>query len=299
MKKEGEIKRFVAWLRLEKSLADNTLDAYTRDVNKLYNWCQHAKGHQQPTRLSTQELREFLKFLSELGLNATSQARILSGVKTFYAWLELERIIDSDPASVLETPRTARKLPEVLSFEDIETMLEVYHSSTVEDQRNRTILQTLYSCGLRVSECVNLRISNIIFKDEYLRITGKGNKQRLVPAGKTVLHQLKSFMQESRVQINIKKDHEDYVFLNMRGSKISRVSVFTIIKEAALKSGIRKNVSPHTFRHSFATHLVEGGADLRAVQEMLGHSSITTTEIYTHMDSSFLKETIRSFHPGA
>ncbi|MFI5204631.1 MAG: site-specific tyrosine recombinase [Flavobacteriales bacterium] len=299
MKKEGEIKRFTAWLRLEKSLADNTLDAYTRDVDKLYNWCQHSKGHQQPAKLTTADLRGFVRFLSELGLNATSQARILSGVKTFYAWMELERIIVSDPAAILETPKTARKLPEVLSYEDIQAMMEVYGSSSVEDQRNRTVLQTLYSCGLRVSECVGLCISHISFTDEYVRITGKGNKQRLVPAGKAVLHQLKSFIQESRNKIAVKPGHEDAVFLNMRGSKLSRVSVFTIIKEAALKSGIRKNVSPHTFRHSFATHLVEGGADLRAVQEMLGHSSITTTEIYAHMDSGFLKETILSYHPGA
>lgn len=299
MKKNSEIKRFTAWLRLEKSLAANTLDAYTRDVEKLYNWCRHQKRHEAPVKLNTADLRQFLRFLSELGLEPTSQARVLSGIKTFYFWMELEKIIDSNPAAVLETPRMARKLPEVLSYEDILAMMQVYASPSVEDERNKAMLQTLYSCGLRVSECVNLKISAIFFKEEYICITGKGNKQRLVPAGKQVLKQLKSFINESRNQIPVKHGQEDYVFLNMRGKKISRVSVFNIIKIAADKAGIKKNVSPHTFRHSFATHLVEGGADLRAVQEMLGHSSITTTEIYTHMDSQFLRETIISYHPGA
>jgi integrase/recombinase XerD len=293
------IKGFRNWLRLEKSLAAHTLEAYERDVLKLYSWCEGQFNHAQPQQLTTPQLRLFLKSLNELGLTATSQARILSGVKAFYKWLEMERIIDYNPAAVLETPRTARKLPEVLSYEDIQAMMDVYSSSTYEDQRNRTILQTLYSCGLRVSECSGLSVADIAFEDEYIKITGKGNKQRLVPAGPAVLHQLQSFIRDSRTGINIKKGNDHFVFLNKRGTRLSRISIFTIVKTAAQMAGVKKNISPHTFRHSFATHLVEGGADLRAVQDMLGHSSITTTEIYTHLDSTYLKQVVLDYHPGA
>ena len=283
-------------MRLEKSLSINSIDAYTRDVNKL---AQFADGNQisSPLKVTMDDIQSFLKYITELGLGARSQARILSGLKAFYKFLILENEIQSDPTELIESPRLGRKLPDTLSIEELESIFEVIDRSTPEGERNRAMLEVLYSCGLRVSELITLQISNIYFEEGFIRITGKGDKERLVPIGGQAIKHLKLYMNEIRVHQPIQPEFTDYAFLNRRGKGLSRVMIFTIIKNLVALAGINKTVSPHTFRHSFATHLVEGGADLRAVQEMLGHESITTTEIYTHLDRSYLKQTILDYHP--
>lgn len=289
------IRGFITFLRLEKSLSPNSIEAYERDVQKLRSFAEAISV--SPQQISPQHIRDFLKQITEIGLSATSQARIISGLKAFFQYLFIEKEIKVDPLEFIETPRIGRKLPDVLSIEEMDQLLAAIDLSTASGHRNRAMLETLYSCGLRVSELIDVRLSSLFMDEGFLRVIGKGNKERVVPIGNTAIQWIKYYLVETRNHQVIQKGNEDYLFLNQRGSKPSRIMVFQMIKLLMEKCGIKKQVSPHTFRHSFATHLVEAGADLRAVQEMLGHSSITTTEIYTHLDRHRLKEEILSFHP--
>ncbi|XOV93559.1 MAG: site-specific tyrosine recombinase XerD [Bacteroidota bacterium] len=291
------IKQFKNYLKLERSLSDNSIEAYTRDVTKLKEFFEIKKKEISPLKVTQQDLVDFIEFIGELGLSAYSQARILSGIKSFYRFMVYEQLMDIDPSELLESPKLGRKLPDTLEFHEIEQLLAAIDLSTPEGTRNRAMLETLYSSGLRVSELIDLKMSNIYEDIGFIRVVGKGNKERLVPIGREALKQIKIYRDQVRVHVPIKRGQEDYLFLNKRGSSLSRVMIFMIIKDLAEKIGLKKNISPHTFRHSFATHLIEGGADLRAVQEMLGHESITTTEIYTHLDRDYLKQVIRDFHP--
>jgi integrase/recombinase XerD len=291
------IKGFVAYLKLERSLSANSIEAYKRDVEKLATFFAEQNSDVNPAKVSAEQLKEFIKEVNEQHMEATSQARTLSGIRAFYKYLLLENIIVDDPTQLIETPRTTRKLPDTLSIEDIDALINAIDLSKPEGERNRAMLETLYSCGLRVSELVGLKISQLFFDTGFVRIVGKGNKERLVPIGETAIKRINGYLEFNRKPTPIKKEAEDIVFLNKRGSGLSRVMVFTIIKNLAQKIGLKKSISPHTFRHSFATHLIEGGADLRAVQEMLGHESITTTEIYTHLDREYLRTAIIDFHP--
>lgn len=291
------ITQFKNYLKLERALATNSIDAYTRDVTKLMEFLDMSKKIHDPLQVKPIDLLDFIKFIHELGLSPHSQARIVSGIKGFYKYLSYEKFISTDPSELLELPRLGRKLPDTLSIHEIDLLFEAIDMSKASGPRDRAMAETLYSAGLRVSELVNLKISNIYDDIGFLRILGKGNKERLTPIGKSALKFIESYQYEVRNHVHIKPGHEDYLFLNKLGNRISRVSIFTLIKNLALRAGIRKNISPHTFRHSFATHLIEGGADLRAVQEMLGHESITTTEIYTHLDRDYLKQMIKEFHP--
>jgi len=291
------ITQFKNYLKLERALATNSIDAYTRDVTKLMEFLDMSKKIHDPLQVNPIDLLDFIKFIHELGLSPHSQARIVSGIKGFYKYLSYENFISTDPSELLELPRLGRKLPDTLSIHEIDLLFEAIDMSKASGPRDRAMAETLYSAGLRVSELVNLKISNIYDDVGFLRILGKGNKERLTPIGKSALKFIKSYQYEVRNHVHIKPGHEDYLFLNKLGNRISRVSIFTLIKNLALRAGIRKKISPHTFRHSFATHLIEGGADLRAVQEMLGHESITTTEIYTHLDRDYLKQMIKEFHP--
>ena len=291
------ITQFKNYLKLERALATNSIDAYTRDVTKLMEFLDMSKKIHDPLQVKPIDLLDFIKFIHELGLSPYSQARIVSGIKGFYKYLSYEKFISTDPSELLELPRLGRKLPDTLSIHEIDLLFEAIDMSKASGPRDRAMAETLYSAGLRVSELVNLKISNIYDDVGFLRILGKGNKERLTPIGKSALKFIESYQYEVRNHVHIKPGHEDYLFLNKLGNRISRVSIFTLIKNLALRAGIRKKISPHTFRHSFATHLIEGGADLRAVQEMLGHESITTTEIYTHLDRDYLKQMIKEFHP--
>lgn len=291
-------KGFKAYLQLEKSLSDNSVIAYLRDIELLTNYLQEKNSLKNPAELLLKDLQGFLKWITELGMTATSQARIISGLRAFYKYCLLENISSIDPTTLLEAPKLKRSLPDVLSFDEIESMIAEIDLSKPEGGRNKAILETMYSCGLRVSEVVNLRISQLYLDVGFIRVVGKGDKERLVPVGSSAIKYITIYKNEIRVHTSPVKGNEDILFLNNRGSKLSRVMIFYIIKDLALKAGIKKTVSPHTFRHSFATHLVEGGADLRAVQEMLGHASITTTEIYTHLDREFLRKTLENFHPA-
>jgi len=291
------IKQFRNYLKLERSLAGNSIEAYVRDITKLREFFEIKNLEVSPLKVSQANLVDFIEFLNELGMSPYTQARMLSGVKGFFKFLLYEQLIDKDPSELLESPKIGRKLPDTLEFHEIEALLAEIDLSTDGGTRNRAMLETLYSSGLRVTELIELRISNIYVEEGFIRVIGKGSKERLVPIGREALKYIRLYKDHVRVHLDIKKGHEDFLFLNMRGSHISRISVFTIIKDLALKAGIKKSISPHTFRHSFATHLIEGGADLRAVQEMLGHESITTTEIYTHLDRDYLKQIINEFHP--
>jgi integrase/recombinase XerD len=292
------LKNFKSYLTLERSLSENSIEAYLRDVGKLWEYLEIAgEPDIQPETVTDKHVFNFFYYIGELGLENTSQARILSGLKAFFKYLLLEDIIKNDPLSLIVSPRVGRKLPATLSFPEIEKMLDAIDLSTNEGTRNRAILEVLYSSGLRVSELVEMKLTECFFDIGFLRIIGKGDKVRLVPIGRDALHYLKIYLESIRSQQPVKPEAENYVFLNRRGSKLTRVMIFLIIKDLAAKCGIQKNISPHTFRHSFATHLIEGGADLRAVQEMLGHESITTTEIYTHLDREYLQQTIVDFHP--
>lgn len=291
------IKQFAGYLQLEKSLSSNSVEAYVRDVEKLRQYLELEKLPASPQQVTTRLLRDFLAWLGGLGMEATSQARTLSGIKAFYRYLIMEDLLTIDPTDTLDAPKTGRKLPDTLSYPEIELVLGALDLSTPEGTRNRAMLEVLYSSGLRVSELTGLRLSNLYADQGFVRVTGKGNKERLVPIGRDALKHLGFYLQGIRAHLDIKPGHEDTVFLNKRGSGLSRVMVFNIIKSAAVAAGIQKSISPHTFRHSFATHLIEGGADLRAVQEMLGHESITTTEIYTHLDRDYLRQIITEFHP--
>ncbi|NOX47712.1 MAG: site-specific tyrosine recombinase XerD [Chlorobi bacterium] len=294
---ENYINGFKSFLKLEKSLSGNSVQAYIRDVGKLKSFFEISNLKITPEKATLRNLQDFLKWTTELGLSATSQARIVSGIKAFYKYLLIEDIIVSSPAELLEAPKTGRKLPDTLSVEEIDSLIAAIDLSKPEGTRNKAMLETLYGCGLRVSELINLQISNLFFHEKFIKVTGKGNKERFVPIGKSAIKFIGIYLNEVRVLQKIKKEHTDTLFLNNRGNGLSRVMVFYIIKDLAKKAGIKKTISPHTFRHSFATHLIEGGADLRAVQEMLGHVSITTTEIYTHLDRAYLREAILSFHP--
>lgn len=289
--------RFKQYLQLERSLSKNSIEAYLDDLNKLEQYSQSYLNSRSPIQFELTHLQAFVKWISELGLSSTSQSRIISGIKTFYKFLLMENELQQSPAELLESPRLARKLPVFLTIEEIDKIIAAIDRSSNEGERNITLIETLYSCGLRVSELVNLKISDLHLEEDYIKVTGKGSKERLVPIGRKARKLLKNYISKVRVHLPIKKASADHIFLNRRGGIISRVMVFIIIKDLAEKAGIRKKLSPHTFRHSFATHLVEGGADLRAVQEMLGHESITTTEIYTHLDRQYLRDNILSFHP--
>ena len=291
------IRQFANYLRLERSLSDNSIQAYVRDVAKLKQFVDISNLDLGPLHLTTEIIQDFLEYIGELGLSAYSQSRMLSGIKSFYAFLEYEEILLENPAELIDSPRLGRKLPDVLNIFEIEKILEAIDQSKPEGGRNRAMLEVLYSSGLRVSELVNLKMNQIYFDIGFLRIIGKGNKERLVPIGKSAVKYVKIYIEEIRCHLKIQPGFENYVFLNRRGKSLSRVMIFTIIKDLVKVTGIEKTVSPHTFRHSFATHLVEGGADLRAVQEMLGHESITTTEIYTHLDREYLKQIVEEFHP--
>ena len=291
-------KGYKGWLRLEKSLSDNSVEAYLRDVDKLTQFLQATQSAKSPEAVELKDLQAFLQWITELGLNAATQARILSGIRSFYKYCYIEQIVKKDPTALLESPKLKRALPDVLSFEEIEAIIGQIDLSKPEGGRNKAILETMYSCGLRVSEVVNLRISCLYLETGFIRVIGKGDKERLVPIGDAAIKYIQLYQREIRIHMPNKPGHEDILFLNRRGSKLSRVMIFLLLKDLVAKAEISKNISPHTFRHSFATHLVEGGADLRAVQEMLGHESITTTEIYTHLDREYLRETLHRFHPG-
>lgn len=292
------IKGFMMYLKLEKSVSANTLSAYQRDINKFLSYIEQQPGTtSDPAKITATQLQDFAGWMSNNNRSASTVARTISGVRAFYKYMLAEDVMDHDPASLVETPRIGRSLPEVLSFDEIIQMLDAIDMSKPQGERNRTIIEVLYGCGLRVSELVNLTLHQLHFDLGFVLITGKGNKQRWVPIGKPAMDQLERYVTYSRCHIVPQKNHEDYVFLNNSGKKLTRVMIFYIVKSLAEKAGIHKNIHPHSMRHSFATHLVEGGADLRAVQEMLGHESILTTEIYTHLDRKFLRETVEKFHP--
>lgn len=297
MNAEQYIKGFRTYLKLEKSLAGNSIDAYLEDVRKFFRYLETGGFSGSLDQIKLKHLEEFTVFIFDLGLAAPSQARILSGLRSFFKYLRLEDIIKENPAELLEMPKQKRKLPEVLSIDEVERMIDCIDLSKPEGRRNRAAVEVLYGCGLRVSELCDLKISGFYKNDGFLKVLGKGSKERFVPIGGQALKQLELFLVHDRSQMHPVKGQEDFVFLNRNGKAFSRVYVFLVIKELAAKAGIRKNISPHTMRHSFATHMVEGGADLRAVQDMLGHASITTTEIYTHLDREYLRETVISFHP--
>jgi len=294
---EMDVRDFVNYLKLERSLSANSIEAYLRDIQKLAQYVELSKPGLRAEEVTYKHLQGFVKYLNELGMSAHSQARIISGVKGFFKFLLFEERIEKDPTALLEGPRLGRKLPDTLDYPEIVRLLDAIDLSGSEGGRNRAMLEILYSSGLRVSELVELKRANVYFDLGFLRVVGKGNKERLVPIGRDAMKFLRIYLEELRVHVPVQKGFEGYVFLNKAGRKISRVSVFLIIKGLASKIGLRKSISPHTFRHSFATHLIEGGADLRAVQEMLGHESITTTEIYTHLDRDYLKQVIKEFHP--
>jgi integrase/recombinase XerD len=289
---------YKAYLQLEKSLSDNSVEAYLRDIEKLTQFLQENHTMKTPAEIELNDLQLFIKWVGELRLTASSQARMISGIRSFYKYCQGEKILKKDPTLLLEAPKLKRVLPETLVFEEIEKIIGQIDLSTPEGGRNKAILETMYSCGLRVSELVNLRLSCLYPEVGFIRVIGKGDKERLVPIGSAAIKYINIYRNEIRTHIDVKPGNEDIVFLNRRGSKLTRVMIFLVMKDLVRKAGITKNISPHSFRHSFATHLVEGGADLRAVQEMLGHESITTTEIYTHLDREYLRETLHRFHPA-
>jgi integrase/recombinase XerD len=291
------IARYRAFLRIEKSLSENSVAAYLSDLDKLRAFLEITGQDVQPEILTHQHLKEFLIWIGEMGMSPRSQARIVSGIKSFFRYLVMEEEIVSDPAELLESPKPGRKLPVILHIEEIDRIIAAIDLSTYEGHRNKAIIETLYSCGLRVSELIDLRITNLFFKDGFIKVTGKGNKERLVPISNKAIHEIERYFEQSRNHMSPAKGSENIVFLNRRGKKLSRVMIFILVKDLLQRAGINKQVSPHTFRHSFATHLVEGGADLRAVQEMLGHESILTTEIYTHLNREYLRDAIIRFHP--
>jgi len=295
---EAYKKGYKAYLRLEKSLSDHSVEAYLHDVTKLTQYLQVVNQEKNPASLTLKDLQAFVKWIGELGMGATTQARIISGIRSFYKYLLTEQLVTIDPSTLLEAPKTRRKLPDTLSFEEIDQLIGAIDLSSPEGTRNKAILETMYSCGLRVSELVGLKISCLYLDIGFIRVIGKGDKERLVPIGSDAIKCIKIYKDTVRSHQNVSEKNQDILFLNRRGNALSRVMIFYIIKSLALTAGITKVISPHTFRHSFATHLVEGGADLRAVQEMLGHESITTTEIYTHLNRDFLRDTLQQFHPA-
>ena len=293
----AHLKGFSAYLKLERSLAGNSVQAYLNDVEKLNQFYLAVDKPLVLKNVKLKDLKDFVSWLNDLGMQANTQARVISGLKAFFSYLMQEEIVSDNPTALLATPKTTRKLPDTLNIIEINKLIDAIDASTADGMRNKAIIELLYSCGLRVSELSDLKRSNIYPDTEFIKVVGKGTKERLVPIGGTALKLLQIYIEQIRVHLPIKKGQEDFVFLNRFGSRLSRISVFNLIKTLAEKIGLNKNVSPHTLRHSFATHLIEGGADLRAVQEMLGHASITTTEIYTHLDRDYLKSVITQFHP--
>ena len=291
------LQEYENYLKLERSLSVNSVEAYVHDVVKLKQFLEISNEDVTPLKVTGIHLQDFIEWINDLGMSAFSQARIISGLKSFYKYLVFEGELDEDPTALLEAPKLGRKLPDTLSIEEIDQILANIDHSKPEGMRNRAMIETLYSSGLRVSELINLKISNIHFDVGFLRVLGKGNKERLVPIGKEALKYISIYREQVRGQLDIKPGHESFLFLNRRGRQMTRQMVFIMIRELVKTVGIKKTISPHTFRHSFATHLIEGGADLRAVQEMLGHESITTTEIYTHLDRDYLRQVIQEFHP--
>lgn len=287
---------FCKYLRLERGLSDNTLKAYRRDLNKLADYCEE-EGLKDPVQASTTQLQKALQGLAENGLKARSQARMISSIRAFYKYLLLEEYLKHDPSQLLESPRLEQRLPDFLSKEEVEQILDQIDLSSPEGHRNRAIFEVLYGCGLRVSELTDLRISDLHFDEQIIRVTGKGNKERLVPIHEVAIKMVEIYRKEVRIHQPIQRGQEDFLFLNRRGKKLTRAMIFHLVKTETARSGIQKKVSPHTFRHSFATHLVENGVDLRAVQQMLGHESIITTEIYTHLSQKHLMEILQEYHP--
>lgn len=294
---ELEIEGFKNYLKIEKGLSDNSIHAYITDLYKLVQFLKEKKYDISPEQVKLDNLKEMIEWVNNKGISPRTQARIISGIKSFYKYLLIEEKVDRDPTALLETPKVGRKLPEILAVEEIDTIINAVDTKKPEGQRNKAILETLYSCGLRVSELIDLKISNLFFESGFVKIEGKGSKERLVPISTKAIKEINLYLSEYRRNLKVHEDHEDILFLNRRGKKLSRVMIFTIIKNITKKLGFEKNISPHTFRHSFATHLIDGGANLRAVQEMLGHESIITTEIYTHLDKEYLKNTIIQYHP--
>ncbi len=297
MKWEDSKKGYENYLKLEKSLSQNSVAAYINDINKLIDFLDNSFKKLAPDKVKLQHLKSFIEWLNERGVSPRTQARTISGIKSFYKYLLIEGKITSDPTALLESPKIGRKLPDILSMEEIDALIEAIDLDKSEGQRNKAMLETLYSCGLRVSELVNLKITNLFFEQGFVKIEGKAEKERLVPVSGRAIEEITRYLNGYRKTLRVSKESENVLFLNRRGKKLSRVMIFTIIKNLADKIGLNKKISPHTFRHSFATHLINGGADLRAVQEMLGHESILTTEIYTHLDRDYLKSTINQFHP--
>ncbi|RJE73143.1 site-specific tyrosine recombinase XerD [Reichenbachiella sp. MSK19-1] len=293
----SHIKQFKAYLQLERSLSPNSIEAYIQDVKKLEQFLSLRDPDKDPLSVTDTDIRDLLEYIMELEMSAYSQARIVSGIKAFFKYLLYEGDMDHDPSELIEAPKLGRKLPDTLNLEEIEQLLAAIDLSKPEGQRNRAMLETLYSSGLRVSELINLKLNSILEEINFFRVVGKGNKERLVPVGREAMKHIRLYIDHYRCHLDIKPGHESYIFLNRRGAQLTRVMIFTIIKNLATTIGMTKKISPHTFRHSFATHLIEGGADLRAVQEMLGHESITTTEIYTHLDRDYLKQVMLDHHP--
>ena len=291
------IKNFTAYLKIERSLSMNSVEAYLHDVHLLEQYLSIEKRIVNPDELKLRDLENFIAHLHDLGLSDRSQARIISGLKAFYKFLLTEDYIKEDPTTLLEGPKLSKKLPDTLSFEEIEKLIGALDLSKDENVRNKAMLETLYSSGLRVTELINLQISNLFFNSEYVKVIGKGNKERIVPIGSEALKHIAIYQEHIRKKLPQYPKFSDVLFLNRRGKPLTRVMMFLVIKKLAMETGLNKNISPHTFRHSFATHLIEGGADLRAVQQMLGHSSITTTEIYTHLDQQYLRESLTLHHP--
>lgn len=290
------IKEFINFLKLERALSHNSIEAYRNDIKKFIQYLEAKRLSLLPDQIETDHLQNFIHWINELGISPRSQSRVISGIKAFFRYLLIENYIQQDPTELIEAPKIGRDLPKVLSVDEINKLIEAIDLSQAEGQRNKAIVETLYSCGLRVTELINLKLSNLYFNEGFIRIIGKGNKERLIPISNIAMKEIKYYL-EDRNKLNINPEHEDILFLNRRGKQLTRVMVFTIIKRLAQKANLKKDISPHTLRHSFATHLIEGGADLRAIQEMLGHESIMTTEIYTHLDRKYLRETIIEHHP--
>ncbi len=297
MKWESAIEDFKKYLKIERGLSENSMNAYITDLIKLKDFLAVMEYQIPPDEVTAAHMKALLEHLASNGISARTQARVISGIKSFYKYLMVEDLIEKDPTSLIDSPRIGRKLPEVLSIDEVDALLAQIDLSKAEGQRNKALIETLYSCGLRVSEVIDIKISNLYFEQGYIKIEGKGKKERLVPISKSAIEEITRYQLATRNLMSVYKGDDDILFLNRRGERLSRVMIFTIIKDLAMKAGITKNISPHTFRHSFASHLVEGGANLRAVQEMLGHESIITTEIYTHLDKEYLKNTINTFHP--
>jgi len=296
MKWNSALEDYQFFLKIEKGLAKNSIDSYARDVKKLISYLEELQVTISPITISDENIQDFVYTISKQ-LNARSQARIISGIRNFFDYLIFENYREDNPTDLIETPKIGRKLPDTLEENEIDLLINNIDLSKPQGERNRTMLETLYSCGLRVSELINLQLSDLFFDEGFIRVLGKGNKQRFVPINSQAQKYIELYVNTIRVHIEVQNGYEDTLFLNRRGKKLSRVMIFTIIKNLAVKVGIKKKISPHTFRHSFATHLLKRGADLRAIQQMLGHESITTTEIYTHLDRSFLQQVVNTFHP--